>query len=243
VPTRFNWVRIGVALSVAAVAVTTPYFVRTADGPRQTEARYVKHEYRIPMRDGVKLFTQIYVPRDGSKTYPFLVQRTPFGVQPYGEDRYRPQLGASSEFDRAGFIFVFQDVRGRFQSEGKFVDMRPHVDQPEAAETDESTDMYDTVEWLLRQTPSNNGKVGVWGMSYQGFYAAASIIDSHPAIKAASTQAPMTNLFLGDDAYHNGAFMLAEQFETYANYFKPRTAEPEFPSPEIRRFFDYGTSD
>jgi putative CocE/NonD family hydrolase len=238
---RFNW-RIGIALSVAAVAVTTSYFVSTSDGPRQTAARYVKHEYRIPMRDGVKLFTQVYVPRDGSRTYPFLVQRTPFGVQPYREDRYRPQLGASSEFDRAGYIFVFQDVRGRFQSEGEFVDMRPHVDQPKAAQTDESTDMYDTVEWLLAQTPSNNGKVGVWGMSYQGFYAAASIIDSHPAIKAASIQAPMTNLFLGDDAYHNGAFMLAEQFQIYANYFKPR-AGPEFPSPEIGRFFDYGTSD
>jgi uncharacterized protein len=243
VPKRFNWVHIAIALSVATAAVTTFYFVRIADGPRQTRAWYVKHEYRIPMRDGVKLFTQVYVPRDGSKTYPFLVQRTPFGVQPYGEDRYRPQLGASSEFDRAGYIFVFQDVRGRFQSEGKFVDMRPHVDQPEAAQTDESTDMYDTVEWLLRETPSNNGKVGVWGMSYQGFYAAASIIDSHPAIKAASIQAPMTNLFLGDDAYHNGAFMLAQQFQIYANYFKPRTAEPEFPSPEIGRFFDYGTSD
>lgn len=230
-------------IALAAVAVIATNCVRTADGTRRTAARYIKHEYRIPMRDGVKLFTQVYLPKDGSKTYPFLVQRTPFGVQPYGEDRYRPQLGASPEFDRAGYIFVFQDVRGRFQSEGEFVDMRPHIDRLEATQTDESTDMYDTVEWLLKQTPSNNGKVGVWGMSYQGFYAAASIIDSHPAIKAASVQAPMTNLFLGDDAYHNGAFMLAEQFQIYANYFKPRTAGPEFPSPEIGHFFDYGTLD
>jgi hypothetical protein len=126
---RFNRFRLGIALSVAAVAVTAAYFISTAEGSRQTAARYVKHEYRIPMRDGVKLFTQVCAPRDGSKTYSFLVERTPFGVQPYGEDQYRPQLGASSEFDRAGYIFVVQDVRGRFQSEGKFVDMRPHVDR------------------------------------------------------------------------------------------------------------------
>jgi putative CocE/NonD family hydrolase len=138
---------------------------------------------------------------------------------------------------------VFQDVRGRFQSQGEFVDMRPHIDHPEPGQTDESTDMYDTVEWLLKNVPANNGRVGIWGMSYPGFYVSASIIDSHPAIKAASTQAPMTNLFLGDDAYHNGVFMLAAQFQVYANYFKPRASGPEFPSPKTGSFFGYGTSD
>ena len=152
-------------------------------------------------------------------------------------------MGPSPEFDEAAYIFVFQDVRGRFQSGGEFVDMRPHIDHPEPAQTDESTDMYDTAEWLLKSVPSNNGKVGIWGMSYPGFYTSASIIDSHPAIKAASTQAPMTNLFLGDDAYHNGVFMLAEQFQVYANFFKPREDGPEFPSPQIGSFYDYGTSD
>jgi putative CocE/NonD family hydrolase len=218
-------------------------FYSQTDAARQTKARYKKYEFRIPMRDGVTLFTQVYVPRDKTKTHPFLVQRTPFGVSPYGESRYRPQLGPSPEFDGAGYIFVFQDVRGRFQSQGEFVDMRPHIDHLAPSQTDESTDMYDTVEWLLKNVSPNNGRVGIWGMSYPGFYTSASIIDSHPAISAASIQAPMTNLFFGDDAYHNGAFMLAEQFQVYANYFKPRNDGPEFPSPKIGSFYDYGTSD
>ena len=236
--------RIGISAAILAVIAGAAwlYYVRT-DATRQTRARYKKYEFRIPMRDGVTLFTQVYVPLNKSKVYPFLVQRTPFGVSPYGKTSYRPQLGPSPEFDDAGYIFVFQDVRGRFQSQGDFVDMRPHIDHPEPGQTDESTDMHDTVEWLLKNVPSNNGRVGIWGMSYPGFYASASIIDSHPAIKAASTQAPMTNLFFGDDAYHNGVFMLAAQFQVYANYFKPRESGPEFPSPKIGSFFDYGTSD
>ncbi len=240
---RLSGIRVAIGLSLAIMAVAAWRIMRTRDDVPQAKAQYIKHEYRIAMRDGVKLFTQVYAPRDASKTYPFLIQRTPFSVQPYGEDRYRSQLGASPEFDRAGYIFVFQDVRGRFQSEGEFADMRPHIDRPTPGLTDESTDMYDTVEWLLKGVPSNNSKVGIWGMSYQGFYTAASIVDSHPAIRAASPQAPMTNLFLGDDAYHNGAFMLAAQFQIYANYFKPRGAQPEFPSPNFGRFFDYGTTD
>ena len=214
-----------------------------SDKSRRTRARYTKYEYRVRMRDGVTLFTQVYVPRDRSKSYPFLMQRTPFGVSPYGAGQFRAQLGPSPEFDAAGYIFVFQDVRGRYQSQGEFVDMRPHIDRPAAGQTDESTDTYDTVEWLLKHVESNSGKVGIYGMSYPGFYAASAIIDSHPAIKAASTQAPMTNLFLGDDAYHNGAFMLAAQFMIYANFFKPQVAGPEFPSPRMGSFFDYGTSD
>jgi hypothetical protein len=236
--------RIGISAAIlVAIAGTAWLLYLRTDASRQTKARYKKYEFRIPMRDGVTLFTQVYVPKDKTKTYPFLVQRTPFGVSPYGESRYRAQLGFSPEFDSAGYIFVFQDVRGRFQSQGEFVDMRPHIDHPAPGQTDESTDMYDTVEWLLKNVPSNNGRVGIWGMSYPGFYASASIIDSHPAIRAASTQAPMTNLFFGDDAYHNGAFMLAEQFQVYANYFKPREGGPEFPSPKIGSFYDYGTSD
>jgi hypothetical protein len=238
---RITRVRFAITLCVAIGAVAAWYFLR--DGTRQTRAKYIKREYRIPMRDGVTLFTQVYIPRDTSQSYPFLIQRTPFSVQPYGDHRYRPQLGPGEQFDRAGYIFVFQDVRGRFQSGGHFVDMRPHLDQPAPGQTDESTDMYDTVEWLLKNVPSNNGRVGIWGLSYPGFYTSASVIDSHPAIKAASPQAPMTNLFLGDDAYHNGAFMLAQQFQIYANYFKPRADGLEFPSSDIGHYFDYRTSD
>ena len=208
-----------------------------------TEARYTKHEFRIPMRDGVKLFTQVYVPKDASRPYPFLVMRTPFGVTPYGEGNYRRLLGPSESFDRAGYIFVFQDVRGRYQSEGAFVDMRPHIESPAPGQTDESTDTHDSIDWLLGNIQGNNGKVGIWGVSYPGFYAASSIIDSHPAINAASPEAPMTDLFHGDDAYHNGVFMLAEQFLLYSNYFWLRANGPDLPPSNPGHAFDYETKD
>ena len=188
---------------------------------------YTKYEYRIPMRDGVHLFTSVYVPKDTSVAYPFLVDRTPYSVAPYGEDQYRTSLGPSEAFERAGYIFVYQDVRGRYMSEGKFVEMRPHIDEKRSnKDVDDSSDMYDTVEWLLHNVPNNNGNVGIWGISYPGFFTSASIIDSHPAIKAASPQAPMTDLFMGDDAYHGGAFMLAANFGFYV-FFKPQ----ENPTP------------
>jgi putative CocE/NonD family hydrolase len=207
----------------------------------ELKAHYTKYEFRIPMRDGVKLFTSVYVPKDTSRSYPFLVTRTPYGVAPYGPDNYPARLGPGELFDRAGYIFVLQDVRGRNQSEGEFIQMRPHIDHPGNGETDESTDMYDTVEWLLKNVSGNNGNVGIWGISYPGFYTSASIIDSHPAIKAASPQAPVTNLFEGDDAYHNGAFMLAAQFEFFSTFFKPRADGPEFP-PSRWVPFAYGTN-
>jgi putative CocE/NonD family hydrolase len=202
---------------------------------------YTKYEYYIPMRDGKKLFTAIYAPKDSSRSYPFLMTRTPYSVTPYGVDQFRRRLGPTEAFDKAGYIFVFQDVRGRYLSEGTFVEMHPHVDNPRSnADVDESTDTYDTVEWLLKNVPNNNGRVGIWGISYPGFYASASIIDSHPAIKAASPEAPMTDLFMGDDSYHGGAFMLLANFEFY-NFFKPR-AEPA-PPPKARDPFDWGAAD
>ena len=199
---------------------------------------YTKYEYRIPMRDGVHLFTAVYVPKDASVAYPFLVNRTPYSVSPYGEDQYRKSLGPSEAFDRSGYIFVFQDVRGRYMSEGKFVEMRPHIDVKQTnKDVDDSSDMSDTVEWLLHNVPNNNGNVGIWGISYPGFFTSASIIDSHPAIKAASPQAPMTDLFMGDDAYHGGAFMLAGNFGFYSG-FKPL----ENPTPPKASLgIEYGT--
>jgi uncharacterized protein len=200
---------------------------------------YTKYEYRIAMRDGVHLFTTVYVPKDSSRTYPFLIVRTPYSVSPYGVDRYRKRLGPSSEFDRAGYIFVFQDVRGRYMSEGTFVEMRPHIDNKKSKrDVDDSSDLYDTIEWLLKNVPDNNGKAGIWGISYPGFYASASMIDSHPALKAASPQAPITDLFMGDDAYHNGAFMLAANFDFYSS-FKPQE-RPQLPTKDSVPF-DYGT--
>ncbi len=201
------------------------------------KAHYTKYEYQIPMRDGKKLFTAVYVPKDASQAYPFLMDRTPYSVRPYGEDQYPPRLGPSPKFAEEGYIFVYQDVRGRTMSEGKFVEMTPHIDQKQGkTDVDESSDTYDSIEWLLKHVPNNNGKVGIWGISYPGFYTSASIIDSHPALKAASPQAPMTDLFMGDDAYHGGAFMLAANFGFYSS-FKP-IAEPA-PPPRVFVPFDY----
>ncbi len=205
------------------------------------KAHYTKYEYRIPMRDGVHLFTSVYVPKDASQTYPFMIDRTPYSVSPYGVDNYKTSLGPSTKFEESGYIFVYQDVRGRYLSEGKFVEMTPHIDEKKGAnDVDDSSDMYDTIEWLLKHVPNNNGKAGIWGISYPGFYTSASIIDSHPALKAASPQAPMTDLFKGDDAYHGGAFMLAANFGFYV-FFKDIT-EPSLP-PKGFREFDFKTHD
>ena len=202
---------------------------------------YTKYEFRIPMRDGVHLFTSVYVPKDASRAYPFLIDRTPYSVGPYGVDLYRERLGPSPEFDSAGYIFVFQDVRGRYMSEGTFVEMRPHIDNKKSnKDVDDASDLYDTIEWLLKNIPNNNGNAGIWGISYPGFFTSASIIDSHPALKAASPQAPMTDLFMGDDAYHGGAFMLAANFGFYA-FFKPQE-NPQLP-PKNPAPFDFGTKD
>ena len=212
------------------------------DAPEfDVKAHYTKYEYRIPMRDGVRLFTSVYVPKDSSRTYPFLIDRTPYSVGPYGVDQYRGQLGPSVEFDRAGYIFVFQDVRGRYMSEGTFIEMRPHIDNKRSSkDVDDASDFYDTIDWLLKNVPNNNGNAGIWGISYPGFFTSASMIDSHPALKAASPQAPMTNLFMGDDAYHGGAFMLAANFGFYSS-FKPQD-NPQLP-PKVFVPFDYGTKD
>src|SRR5438067_3329240 len=217
---------------------TAPVFAQgKPDAPEfDVKAHYTKYEYRIPMRDGVHLFTSVYVPKDSSQPYPFLIDRTPYSVAPYGVDAYRTRLGPSPDFDRAGYIFVFQDVRGRYMSEGTFVVMRPHIDVKKSKQdVDDSSDLYDTIDWLLKNVP-NNGNAGIWGISYPGFFTSASIIDSHPALKAASPQAPMTDLFMGDDAYHGGAFMLAANFGFYTS-FKPQ-AEPA-PPPKMSIPFDY----
>ncbi|HKV39454.1 MAG TPA: CocE/NonD family hydrolase [Blastocatellia bacterium] len=204
-------------------------------------AHYTKYEYRIPMRDGKKLFTSVYVPKDTSQPYPILMTRTPYSVEPYGEDQYKAHLGPSDEFEKAGYIFVYQDVRGRYLSEGEFVEMRPHIDVKKSPkDVDDSSDTYDTIEFLLKAVPNNNGKAGIWGISYPGFYTSASIIDSHPALKAASPQAPMTDLFMGDDAYHGGAFMLAANFGFYT-FFKP--FDQPAPPPKSPQAFEFGTPD
>ncbi len=212
-------------------------------GVAEIRAQYTKYEFRIPMRDGAKLFTAVYLPKDSSpsKTFPFLIMRTPYSVGPYGADNYPRHLGPAPSFTKDGFIFVNQDVRGRFESDGTFLEMTPHKGKKASPkDVDESTDTYDTIDWLLKNVPNNNGKAGIYGISYPGFYAAAGMIDSHPALKAASPQAPVTDLYMGDDAYHNGAFMLEANFGFYA-FFKPR-AGLEMP-PKRWPDFDFGTND
>jgi putative CocE/NonD family hydrolase len=170
-----------------------------------------------------------------------LIERTPYSVGPYGEDHYPKHLGPAPSFVTDGFIFVYQDVRGRFQSDGTFIEVTPHKDMKKGPrDVDESTDTYDTIDWLLKNVPNNNGKAGIYGISYPGFYVAAGMPDSHPALKACSPQAPVTDLYMGDDAYHNGAFMLEANFGFYT-FFKPR-AGLEYPPKEFDNF-DYGTND
>lgn len=238
-----------VACACTALPPATAHaFEDAKPAPRDLRETYTKYEYRIPMRDGTKLFTVVYVPKDASKTYPFLVNRTPYsaGVQAdgelhYGEDWFPKQIGPSKEFEDAGYIFVKQDVRGRYMSEGRWQEMTPHVNPQRAAgEGQESQDMYDTMEWLLKHVPNNNGKAGILGISYPGFYTSASIIDSHPAIKAASPQAPVTDLYMGDDSYHGGAFMLAANFGFYASFTEQQNPTP---LPKTWTDFDYGAAD
>lgn len=212
-----------------------------AFGQFDIKAHYTKHEYRIAMRDGVHLFTAVYVPNDASPTqkYPFLMTRTPYGVGPYGEDKYPRQLGPGAKFAPDGFIFVYQDVRGRNMSEGSFVEMRPEPDNLSGKEIDEASDTYDTIEWLLKNVPNNNGRVGLVGTSYPGFYTSAGTINAHPALVAASPQAPMADIYMGDDAFHNGVFFLIANFSFYTNFGKQNN--PEIPQRGER--FNYGTND
>ena len=177
---------------------------------------YQKFEFKIPMRDGKRLHTAVYVPRDASpqRTYPFLMQRTCYSVAPYGEEKYATSLGPSKTLMQDKYIFVYQDVRGRYMSEGTWTNMTPHLEnKSQPTQVDEASDTYDTIEWLLKNVPNHNGRVGQWGISYPGFYTVAGALSQHPALKASSPQAPVSDFFF-DDFHHNGAFIL-QYFLTY----------------------------
>lgn len=188
-------------------------------------ANYTKYEYQIPMRDDVKLFTSVYVPNDDSKTYPMMFQRTPYRVAPYGADKYKTRLGPSDAFEKEGFIFVFQDVRGKFMSEGEFVNMRPQDAYKRGnSATDDATDTYDSIEWLVKNVDNNNGNVGMWGTSYPGYYTSVGAINSHPALKAISPQAPIADWFF-DDFHRNGAFVTPMAFIFFDTFDKQRDGQ------------------
>jgi putative CocE/NonD family hydrolase len=201
---------------------------------------YSKKEIMIPMRDGVKLFTQVYAPVDVSQKYPIMLRRTPYSIPPYGENLYRNSLGPSWAFVEQGYIFVFQDCRGKYKSEGEFVVMWPHKSiKRTKQDVDDSSDTYDTIEWLLKNTPNHNGRVGQWGISYPGWHTVMGMIDAHPALKASSPQASPADMWIGDDFHHNGAFRLMYTFGWLAGSARVRTG----PSAQRAARFRYGTPD
>jgi len=201
---------------------------------------YDKSIYRIPMRDGARLFTIVYTPKDQTESYPIMLFRTPYSIGSYEEGEYRTSLGPSELFAREGYIFAYQDVRGCYMSEGEFINMTPHVDAIDrGAGIDESSDTYDTIEYLLKELPNDNGRVGMWGISYPGFYAAASMIDAHPALKAVSPQAPIADWWY-DDFHHHGAFFLPHGFRFLSSFGQPR---PEPTTTRPGRDFEFGTED
>ena len=192
-------------LLVLATSALTCDRVHAQANRNAVQQQYTKRSVQIPMRDGVKLYTTIYEPRDKSKKYPFMINRTPYSVRPYG-DGYSFRIGPSTYMQEEGYIFVHQDVRGRWMSEGQYDNMRPNRDDPQ--QVDESSDTYDTIEWLLNNVGNHNGKAGIWGISYPGFYSAAALPDHHPALVAASPQAPISDFFF-DDFHHHGAYLLS----------------------------------
>ena len=176
---------------------------------------YVFKSFRIKMRDGIYLYAEVHIPKDASKNhpYPILMTRTPYNASE--ESKWLGKVKSISKLLREGFIFVFTDVRGRWRSEGKYINERPegpNPDKKKQKEIDESTDTYDTIDWLLANIKGNNGKVGVWGVSYPGFYTTVAAMSNHPALKAVSPQAPVTDWFKGDDVHHNGAFFWMDFF-------------------------------
>ncbi len=224
------------------IALYVNTFGQTAlDDSLFVREHYTKIERMIPMRDGIRLFTSIYIPKDisPSNKYPFLLTRTPYSCAPYGESEYTPRLTQYAHLAREGFIIVYQDVRGRYMSEGEYMDVRPFNPNKKGNETDESSDTYDTVDWLLKNIANNNGNVGIHGISYPGFYTSAAIPAAHPAIKAVSPQAPVTDWFMGDDFHHNGAFFLMDAFSFYYSFGASRPK----PTTETAPGFDFPMQD
>ncbi len=204
------------------IAIITCFVVLSFSAQSQSnfvKENYTKMDTTITMRDGVKLYTVIFMPKDQSQSYPFLMERTPYSAGPYGNDVYPREVGPNTSLMKEKYIFVEQDVRGRYMSEGINLEVTPNIaNKKTAKDVDESSDTYDTVDWLVKNIKNNNGRVGLAGISYPGFYATACLPGAHPAIRAVSPQAPVTDEFIGDDANHNGAFYLLDNF-SFMNFF------------------------
>ncbi|MGO4911085.1 CocE/NonD family hydrolase [Leeuwenhoekiella sp. W20_SRS_FM14] len=204
---------------------------------------YDKQEVKIKMRDGILLHTTIYSPKDKSQKYPMLMMRTPYSCAPYGEENFKGRIGPNQYLVEEGNIFVHQDVRGRWNSEGVYDNMRAYIPNKKKKQVDEASDTYDTIDWLVKNVANNNGNVGTWGISYPGFYATYSLLSEHPALKAVSPQACISDFFF-DDFHHNGAFL--ESYWRAISVFgymktEPTTEAwykfPELPSEDQYQFF------
>jgi putative CocE/NonD family hydrolase len=230
-------------LSIALLSFATQW-ATAAETTADTNAvwlaeNYTKYEHRIAMRDGVRLFTRVYVPKDDSQQWPMILTRTPYALKPYGANNYTDPSGSFRTLAKDKFILVTQDVRGRYGSEGEYMHVRPFNPKKGPKETDENSDAFDTIDWLVNNVPGNNGKVGMFGISYPGFYTSMGMIESHPALKAASPQAPIADWFIGDDIHHNGAFFLAQNF----SFFYRFAQRPEDPLHEDLKPFNFKTPD
>lgn len=206
---------------------------------------YIKKEIMIPMRDGIKLFTSVYIPKDNSEAHPILMNRTPYSCAPYGENNFRGFWNNHWRYYmRRNYIIVIQDVRGRWMSEGEFVDVRPFNPNKKGTDIDEASDTYDAIDWLVNNIPYNNKKVGIFGISYPGFYSTMAAMSNHPSLVAVSPQAPVTDWFQGDDFHHNGAFFQMDGFSFYSSFGKPRPKPTtvgapgfEFPTKDNYKFY------
>ncbi len=230
--------------ALALILLLAGYFSARAQQTDWFSANYTKKEVMIPMRDGVKLFTAVYEPKNNAGKHPIIMSRTPYSCKPYGVDSFPSMKGYFRHYANEGYIIVFQDVRGRWMSEGVFQDVRPFNPHKTGKQTDEASDSYDTIDWLVKNLANNNGHVGVLGTSYPGFYSTMAALSGHPALKAVSPQAPVTDWFIGDDFHHNGAFMLMDAFAFYTSFGKPRprptTVQPadyEYPTRDNYKFY------
>ncbi|HBC79137.1 MAG TPA: hypothetical protein DCZ51_10945, partial [Bacteroidales bacterium] len=215
------------------------------NSPDALKQKYDKQEVYITMRDGVRLFTSVYTPKNSSVNHPILLNRTPYNIEPGGVSNFNFFMQLYSRYVEEEYIMVYQDVRGKYMSEGIYEDIRPVIPvKSKTNDIDETTDTWDTVDWLVKNVSNNNGKVGIFGISYPGFYSTMGIINAHPAVKAVSPQAPVTAWFIGDDFHHNGAFFLQDCFNFYYSNGQPhrtptRQGHPAFryPVPDNYDFF------
>jgi putative CocE/NonD family hydrolase len=219
----------------------------TAQDSAWIRENYYKLEQYVPMRDGVKLFTTLYIPKDTTEKHPILMTRTPYSCAPYGTEKWRNYYTSYLRYYlREGYIMVTQDVRGRWMSEGQFADVRPYIKKnsqevkdKKTGDIDESSDTYDAIDWLVKNAPHNNGRVGVFGISYPGFYSTMAAASAHPALKAVSPQAPVTDWFMGDDFHHNGVFFIWDAWAFYSEFGQPRPKPTTIGPTE----FNYYTKD